>query len=167
MADPSSQTAEDNLLQQNLTLLECFILLEVALGATRGEIGKKLRFSIDAVSDQRTIIRQKLGAISMPHAISLAIEGGWVPIFPPAREIQPLRASEIEVMQLAMRGLSVGAIAATLGKARETVSHQHEAIKEKLAASTLENAIYIAYQNGLIPPYRPLLRSQFICRIVE
>jgi DNA-binding CsgD family transcriptional regulator len=106
-----------------LTARELEVLTLIANGFTQAETAEQLGLTERAAANASDRARMRLGALSAPHAVLLAVRAGILEGRPkrrpgPAR--QPLTARQAEVLDAASDGASL----ATVARRIDTTSHQ-------------------------------------------
>ncbi|WP_306317277.1 MULTISPECIES: LuxR C-terminal-related transcriptional regulator [unclassified Streptomyces] len=144
-----------------LTAREREVLTLIANGFTHAEIAERLDLTERAVGNASDRARMRLGALSAPHAVLLAVQAGILQGRPkrrpgPAR--QPLTARQAEVLAAASDGASLSTVAARLGTTTQQVSARLSEGYLRLGVTHLPRdqrraaAVGVGRRRGLIPP---------------
>lgn len=143
-----------------LTARELEVLELIANGFTHEEIAERLAVSKGAVDKalQRAVMR--VGALTTPQAVYLAVQAGILAGRPKRRTgppRQPLTAKQAEVLTSAADGASLTTVAGRLGITRDQVSARLAEGYLRLGVTHLPRgqrraaAVTVARERGLIP----------------
>lgn len=144
-----------------LTARELEVLTLIANGFTHAEIAERLTITERAVGNAADRARMRLGALSAPHAVLLAVQAGILQGRPkrrPGPPRQPLTARQAEVLDAASDGASLTTIAARLDTSTQQVSARLSEGYLRLGVTHLPRqerraaAVHEARRRGLIPP---------------
>lgn len=143
-----------------LTAHELEVLQLIANGFTHEEIAERLCLSRQAVNGASKRARLRLGALSAPHAVLLAVQAGILDGRPkrrrgPVRE--PLTGRQALVLAAAADGASLATVADRLGTTPQQVSARLAEGYLRLGVTHLPRgqrrtaAVTVARRRGFIP----------------
>lgn len=143
-----------------LTARELEVLELIASGFTHDEIAKRLGLTERTIGNAADRGRMRLGALSAPHAVYLAIQAGILQGRPkkrPGPKRQPLTDRQRLILDAAADGASLATVARRVGTTPQQVSARLAEGYLRLGVTHLPRgqrraaAVTVARRRGLIP----------------
>lgn len=143
-----------------LTAREFDVLQLIANGFTYEEIAEQLSIGVGGAKGTSSRMMMRLGALSAPHAVYLAVQAGILQGRPkkrPGPPRQPLTAKQAEVLTAAADGATLATVARRLNTTPQQVSARLAEGYLRLGVTHLPRgqrraaAVRTARERGLIP----------------